>query len=65
MRLVTSAIQQIRIGDREGLRYLLWLPLRDVAGLASWVVASCKRTFVWRDIRFGLTRDGRIVPRQA
>jgi ceramide glucosyltransferase len=65
IRTATSAIQQLRIGDREGLRYLLWLPARDVAGLASWVVASCKRTFVWRDIRFGLTRDGRIVPRQA
>jgi len=65
IRLVTAAAQFLRIGDREGLRYLHWLPLRDVAGLVSWIVAICKRSFVWRDIRFGLTRDGRIVPRQA
>ena len=65
IRLVTAAAQFVRIGDREGLRNLYWLPLRDLAGMASWVVALCKRSFVWRDIRFGLTRDGRIVPRQA
>lgn len=65
IRLVTAAAQFVRIGDREGVRNLHWLPLRDVAGIASWVVAICKRSFVWRDIRFGLTRDGRIVPRQA
>jgi hypothetical protein len=55
----------VRIGDREGLRSLHYLPVRDLAGVASWLVAICKRSFVWRDIRFGLTRDGRIVPRQA
>jgi ceramide glucosyltransferase len=65
IRLVTAAGQFVRIGDREGLRSLHWLPVRDLAGVASWLVAICKRSFVWRDIRFGLTRDGRIVPRQA
>ena len=44
---------------------LAWLPLRDVTGFGSWAVALFKRTFVWRDIRFGLTRDGRIVPRES
>ncbi len=65
IRLVTAAGQFVRIGDREGLRSLHWLPVRDLVGVASWLVAICKRSFVWRDIRFGLTRDGRIVPRQA
>jgi len=65
IRVVTAAGQFVRIGDREGLRSLHWLPVRDLAGVASWLVAICKRSFVWRDIRFGLTRDGRIVPRQA
>ena len=65
IRIVTAAAQFVRIGDREGLRYLHWLPVRDLASMASWVVAICKRSFVWRDLRFGLTRDGRIVPRQA
>ena len=54
-----------RMGDREGMRILHWLPLRDLAGLASWFVALSKRSFVWRDFRFGLTRDGRIVPRES
>ena len=65
VRLGTRAWIFRRIGDREGLRMLPWMPLRDLAGLASWLVALCKRTFVWRDIRFRLTRDGRIVPREA
>lgn len=65
IRVVTAAAQFVRIGDREGLRNLHWLPVRDLASMASWVVAIYKRSFVWRDLRFGLTRDGRIVPRQA
>lgn len=51
------------LGDREGLRSLPLLPLRDLAGLVSWFLALRKRTFVWRGLEFGLTRGGRIVPR--
>jgi ceramide glucosyltransferase len=65
VRLGTVALIFRRIADREGLRYLAWIPARDLAGLGSWLMAICKRTFVWRDFRFELTRDGRIVPRQA
>ena len=43
---------------------LAWLPVRDLAGIGSWFVALFKRSFVWRDHRFQLTRDGRIVPRE-
>lgn len=64
-RLLTAGLTFLRIGDREGLANLYWLPVRDLVGLGSWVVALCKRSFVWRDIEFGLTRDGRIVPRQV
>ncbi len=42
-----------------------WLPLRDLVGLGSWFAAYWRRSFVWRDIRFGLTRDGRILPRES
>jgi len=63
IRLGTAALICWRIGDRAGPRYMAWLPLRDLAGLGSWMVAIVKRTFVWRDLRFGLTRDGRVVPR--
>ena len=65
IRLGTAGLIMRRIGDSTGPRCLAWLPLRDLAGMGSWLVAIFKRTFVWRDLRFGLTRDGRVVPRQT
>ncbi len=67
IRLATTAVVLGRHGirDAEGMRSLWLLPLRDLAGLASWALALSKRTFVWRGLEFGLTRDGRIVPREA
>ncbi len=65
LRLGTTAWNLAMIGDREGLRSLWLLPLRDVAGLATWVLALVRRRFVWRGVELGLTRDGRIVPREA
>jgi len=65
VRLLTAGLTFLRFADREGLRSLLWLPVRDVAGLATFFAATFRRQFVWRDLTFGLTRDGRIVPRQA
>jgi ceramide glucosyltransferase len=72
---VLAAVLAIRLGaaalilsralrDREGLRSLYLLPLRDLAGLASWALALTRKSFVWRGLEFGLTRDGRIVPRE-
>ncbi len=46
--------------DREGLRSLAWLPLRDLLGLVSWAAAQLRRTTVWRGENFVLTRDGRL-----
>lgn len=59
-----SAAEILRTALRgaEGMRALWLLPLRDVAGLVSWAVSLRRRTFVWRGVRLGLTRDGRIVP---
>ncbi len=51
--------------DWEGLRSLWLLPFRDVAGLASWLLAYAKRTTIWRGNEFVLTRDGRLVAREA
>lgn len=51
--------------DREGLRSLWLLPLRDLASLASWALAFIKRTTIWRGAEFTLTRDGRLVAREA
>ena len=63
VRWLTRAGIFWRIGDREGMRLLGWLPARDLAGFASWFVALFKRSFEWRHLRFRLTRDGRILPR--
>lgn len=66
-RLLTAAAALSRYGidDPVGRRCLHLLPARDVAGLVSWFVALSKRTFVWRGLEFGLTRESRIVPRAA
>jgi ceramide glucosyltransferase len=60
-RLATTAWNLAMIGDREGLRSLGLLPLRDLAGLITWMLALTRHRVVWRGIRFGLTREGRIV----
>jgi ceramide glucosyltransferase len=52
------------IEDRAGIRALWLLPLRDLAGLASWALAFVQRTTTWRGTQFVLTRDGRLVAHQ-
>ena len=65
VRLGTSAaFARFYLHDGEGLRALWILPLRDLLALASWCIALAKRSFVWRGHRFGLTPEGRIVPRE-
>ncbi len=51
------------LDDREGLKALWLLPLRDVLGLGSWAVAMLKRRFCWRGHEFELAAGGRIVRR--
>jgi ceramide glucosyltransferase len=63
VRLATAAfILRVGLDDREGLRSLWLLPLRDVVGLASWFVAQTRQNFVWRGNQFGLVQKGRIDP---
>lgn len=65
MRLATAMAIARRLGDVESVRALPLLPIRDILALASWYIALTRRTFVWRGLRFGLTKDGRIVPRDG
>jgi ceramide glucosyltransferase len=51
--------------DREGVRALGWLPLRDLAALASWALSYFRTTVVWRGSQFVLTRDGRLLSREV
>jgi len=62
VRMLTAAgIMRVLLNDREGIRALCLLPLRDVVALVSWLLAMTKRTTTWRGSEFLLTRDGRLV----
>ena len=50
--------------DNESVKSLIFLPLRDLACLASWFLAFAKRTVLWRDMEFRLTLGGRLVVRE-
>ena len=63
-RLGTTALIMRSQHDREGLRNLAWLPLRDLAGLGTWLAALRSRSVTWRGGEYGLTADGRMVGRQ-
>jgi ceramide glucosyltransferase len=65
-RLATARwISEGYLKDKEGVAALWLLPFRDLVALASWYAALTRRSFEWRGHRFGLTKDGRIVPRDA
>ncbi|MDJ0895400.1 MAG: glycosyltransferase [Alphaproteobacteria bacterium] len=62
VRLGSAALMLSRhIEDREGLRALALLPLRDLAGFAIWLFALFQRTVVWRGREFRIAGDGRIL----
>ena len=66
LRLATSAVTLAwGLKDREGLKSLWLLIPHDLLALASWVLAYTKKTTVWRNAQFILTRDGRIVAREG
>jgi ceramide glucosyltransferase len=61
-RLVSAGAIMGLLREREGLRNLALLPVRDVAALAIWILALRRGTVTWRDREYELTRDGRMVP---
>ena len=66
LRLATAAgIMGWGFRDREGLKSLVLLPLRDIAALVSWVLAFTKKTVIWRDSKLILTREGRLARRES
>jgi ceramide glucosyltransferase len=63
LRLATAAgLLKWGLRDREGVRSLAWLPLRDLLGLVSWAQVYTRRTVIWRGREFILTRNGRLLP---
>jgi ceramide glucosyltransferase len=66
LRLATAAlILGWGLRDREGLKSLVLLPLRDIAGLAFWVLALTKKTVIWRGSKLILTPHGRLAQRES
>ncbi|HET6513788.1 MAG TPA: bacteriohopanetetrol glucosamine biosynthesis glycosyltransferase HpnI [Thermodesulfovibrionales bacterium] len=62
LRLSAAAgILGLGLRDREGLKSLALLPLRDLAAMVSWVLAFIKKTVIWRGSEFVLTRNGRLL----
>jgi hypothetical protein len=66
LRMLTMAILLgPGLRDRETLRHLPWLPLRDVLEFVTFFQALARRRVVWRGVELGISRHGRIVPREA
>jgi hypothetical protein len=65
IRMISARMVMEQLGDHEWQDKLWLLPFRDCLALVSWGMALVKRSFVWKGLRFGLTADGRIVPRSA
>ena len=65
LRLATAAvILGWGLRDREGLRSIALLPLRDITALFSWLLAFTKKTVTWRGAKFILSRDGLLLPKE-
>ncbi len=65
IRMISARLIMEQLGDHQWPSKLWLLPFRDCLALASWAIALVKRSFIWKGLRFGLTSDGRIVPRCA
>ena len=48
-------------GDHESLRWLIWLPVRDMLTALVWVAGGLGRRVAWRGEEFALQPDGRLT----
>lgn len=55
IRLGTTLVSSTLLGDREGIRRLWLLPLRDAAGLLVWLASFVGRKVYWRGRVFALS----------
>jgi ceramide glucosyltransferase len=60
VRLGTAFVSSTLLGDREGIRRLWLLPLRDAASLLVWLASFVGRKVYWRGRVFALSGKGLI-----
>ena len=61
IRLATAgAVMGWGMEDREGVRSLAFLPLRDMLAFVSWFLAFVKKTVIWRGTELTLTHRGQV-----
>lgn len=60
IRALTAWIGAGRLGDREFVRRLWLLPIRDLFSFGVWVAGYLGRTVRWRGRRMRVARDGRM-----
>jgi len=60
VRLCTTVVTSTLLGDREGIRRLWLLPLRDTVGLFVWLASFVGRKVHWRGRVFVLSGNGMI-----
>jgi hypothetical protein len=55
LRMATGAVTGLYLGDYEGLRTLWLLPVRDLAGAATWAASFLQRKVYWKGRVFVLS----------
>ncbi len=59
--LFAAVFLRFVLRDREGLRVVWLMPLRDVLSVFHWLAALCSGSFERRGIRFGVSGEGRVI----
>jgi ceramide glucosyltransferase len=63
IRLGSAAfVLGLALRDRDGLRCLWLIPVKDMLSLFWFTRAFVQRTVVWRGVEMRLSRDGRLLP---
>lgn len=60
LRILTGICNALHLHDRDGMKYIWLLPVRDVLGLFVWAASLLKRDTCWRGRTFVL-RNGKMT----
>lgn len=62
IRLITAFFIAQKLEDKEGLKSLYLLPLRDIVGVIFWLLAFTKQTVIWRGVKYKIIENGKMIP---